>query len=200
MKSETEPLQTGQMRPWVPLEKGQQGSDGDSMLESMVANTGTLDLDDEGNWDFHGSSSGRIFLRKMRDQFGDLMGKPDSMPFMRYNNATPRSQPTESPKTLADSPVGSTLPKTHELPAKHCAQLLCGNALDEAGALIRVVHQPTFYAMLHRIYDTPYEKYGEEEHRFLPLLYGVIAQGSLFARADQSQLQVNGYGNAIDQG
>lgn len=192
------PLQSGQVRPWVPLQRPQQtGSDGekDSMLESMVANTGLLDLDDEGNWDFHGHSSGRVFLRRMRDQFGDLMGKPDGMPFMKYKSVS-----ADSPRTSADTPIDPNLPRTHDLPPKHCAKLLAENALDDAGAILRVVHQPTFYAMFDRVYDIPYEDFGEEEHRFLPLLYGVIALGSLFAKADQSQLQTNGYENAIDQG
>ena len=193
-------LPPGQIKPWEPLEKIKQEPDDDSLLESMVADTGTLDLDDEGNWDFHGSSSGRIFLQRMRHQLGDLMGKPEPMPFVNHSNVTPRSQPVESPRTSGDTPIDPSLPKTHDLPAKHCALLLCGNALDDAGAMIRVVHQPTFYAMFHRIYDTPYEEYSDEEHRFLPLLYGVIALGALFARADQSQLQMNGYENAIDQG
>ena len=166
----------------------------------MVANTGSLDLDEEGNWDFYGHSSGRIFLRKMRDQFGDLMGKPGAMPLMTYKNAAPRSQHVDSPKILVDSPMDPSLPRTHDLPDRNCAKLLCENALDDAGAVIRVVHQPTFYVMFDRVYDTPYEQFGEEEHRFLPLLYGVIALGSLFAKADQSQLQMNGYENAIDQG
>ena len=199
VKHEVQPLQSSQSRPWPPLGKVQQGCEGekDSMLESMVTNTGSLDLDDEGNWDFHGHSSGRVFLRRMRDQFGDLMGKPDGMPFMRFRNM---SQPSESPKSSTDTPMDLNLPRTHDLPAKHCAKLLCENALDDAGAIIRVVHQPSFYSMFDRVYDVPYEKYGDEEHRFLPLLYGVIALGSLFARADQSQLQRNGYENAIDQG
>ncbi len=167
------------------------------MLESMVTNTGSLDLDDEGNWDFHGHSSGRIFLRKMRDQFGDLMGKPDAMPLMSYTSLSQPAGRIGTAKALADTP---NLPKTHDLPAKRCALLLSGNALDDAGAIIRIVHQPSYYAMLHRIYDMPYEELSDEEHKFLPLLYGVLALGTLFARAEQSELQTNGYGNAIDQG
>ena len=202
IKKEKPPLQMGQTRPWVLLENGRQQSDGekDSMLESMVTNTGSLDLDDDGNWDFHGHSSGRIFLRKMRDQLGDLVGKPDAMPLMRYDNVSPRSQPMESPRNWVDTPLDPLLPKTHDLPAKHCAQLLCGNALDDAGAVLRVVHQPTFYALFDRVYDLPYEELDDEDHRFLPLLYGVIAWGALFAKSDQSELQTNGYGNAIEQG
>ncbi|KAL6713434.1 Gypsy retrotransposon integrase-like protein 1 [Lecanora helva] len=205
MKNGKQGLPTSQMRPWEALAKvpkPQQSVDGesDAMLESMVANTGSLDLDEEGNWDFYGHSSGRIFLRKMRDQFGDLMGNPGAMPLMRHNSEAPRPSPVDSPKTLVDTPIDPNLPKTHDLPDKQSAKLLCENALDDAGAILRVVHQPTFYVMFNRIYDTPYENYGDAEHRFLPLLYGVIALGALFAKADQSPLQLNGYENAIDQG
>lgn len=199
LKQDIQPLQPGQLRPWIPLKNVENGASAekDPLLESMVTNTGTLDLDDDGKWDFHGHSSGRIFLRRMRDQFGDLMGKADSMPFMRYKSV---SQPTESPRPLADTPMDPKLPRTHELPAKRCALLLSGNALDDAGAILRVVHQPSYYTMLHRIYDIPYEDFGDEEHKFLPLLYGVIALGTRFARSEQSELQTNGYSNAIDQG
>ena len=204
IKQELQPTQSGQVRPWVPLEKPQQGSDGEreSMLESMVANTGLLDLDDEGNWDFHGHSSGRAFLKKMREQFGDLVGKDSSngrapLTFVGYKSLSPSM---DSPKYSVDSSLARNLPITHELPAKHFARLLCENALDDAGAMIRIVHQPTFYVMFDRVYDTPNEEFGDEENRFVALLYGVIALGALFARAEQSQLMKNGYENAIDQG
>ena len=204
MKQKLQPTQSGQARPWVPIEHPQQGSDGEreSMLESMVANTGLLDLDDEGNWDFHGHSSGRAFLKKMREQFGDLVGKdgsngPGPLAFMRYKSLSPSM---DSPKYSVDSPLARNLPITHELPPKHCAQLLCENALDDASAIVRIVHQPTFYVMLNRVYDTPNEEFGEEENKFVALLYGVIALGALFCKAEQSQLMKNGYENAIDQG
>src|ERR1700742_2750512 len=45
--------------------------DDDAQLQSMVDRTGTLDLDDNGHWDFHGQSSGYVFMRKFRAQFGD---------------------------------------------------------------------------------------------------------------------------------
>jgi hypothetical protein len=34
--------------------------------------------------------------------------------------------------------------------------------------------------MVHRIYDTPVESFGNEENQFLPLLYVVLALGCLF--------------------
>jgi hypothetical protein len=202
MKHETQPLPSSQARPWAPLEKHQQrpSNEKDPMLESMVTNTGSLDLDDEGNWDFHGHSSGRFFLRRMRDQFGDLMGKPDALPLMNYSRLSQPAQSVGSPKASVNTPLDPSKPKTHDLPAKRCALLLSGNALDDAGAILRIVHQPSYYSMLHRIYDMPYEEFGDKEHRFLPLLYGVLALGALFGKAEQSELQTNGYEHAIDQG
>ncbi|KAF6237283.1 hypothetical protein HO173_004752 [Letharia columbiana] len=193
----------GQARPWVPLGVSQQGNEGekDSVLESMVTNTGSLDLDDQGNWDFYGHSSGRVFLRKMREQFGDLMGQTTdgqhAMPFLRFKST---SQPFESPKSSADRSQDPNLPNTRDLCAKNCALMLTSNALDDACAILRLVHRPTFDAMLHRIYDTPPEKFGDEEKNFLPQLYAVLALGTLFARAEQSELQKSGYDNAFEQG
>ncbi len=202
IKRETQALPSGQARPWAPLEKHEQrpSQEKDPMLESMVTNTGSLDLDDEGYWDFHGHSSGRIFLRRMRDQFGDLMGKPDAMPHLNYTRLSQHTEPVSPPKVSANTPMDPSVPKTHDLPAKHCALLLSGNALDDAGAIIRIVHQPSYYVMLHRIYDMSYEEFGDKEHKFLPLLYGVLSLGALFARAEQSELQTNGYEHALDQG
>lgn len=171
----------------------------ESLLESMVENTGSLDLDDQGYWDYHGHSSGLIFLRRMREQFGDLMGKSEGygFPSLKARNL---QLALESPKSIGDSPLESNLPNTHDLPTRDCARSLCGYALDDACAVMRFVHQPTFYAMLDRIYDCQPEYFGNEENRFLPLLYAAMALGCLFAKAEDSQLQINGYESAIDQG
>ncbi|MCJ1261011.1 hypothetical protein MMC22_000875 [Lobaria immixta] len=171
----------------------------ESLLESMVENTGSLDLDDQGYWDYHGHSSGLVFLRRMREQFGDLMGKSEGygFPTLKARNL---HLALESPKSNGESPLESNLPNTHDLPTKDCARSLCGYALDDACALMRFVHQPTFYTMLDRIYDVQPEYFGNEENRFLPLLYAVMALGCLFAKAEDSQLQINGYESAIDQG
>ena len=193
----------GQARSWVASGKSQPGSDAEkeSVLESMVTNTGSLDLDDEGNWDFHGHSSGRVFLKKMREQFGDLMGQTSNgqlgLPFMNHRRT---SRSMESPKSSADLSHDSSLPNTRDLCAKSCALLLTSNALDDSCAILRIVHRPAFDAMLHRIYDTPPEDFGEDENSFLPQLYAVIALGALFARAEHSELQLYGYDNAFEQG
>lgn len=176
-------------------------ADPGSMLESMLQNTGSLDLDDQGRWDFHGNSSGIVFLRALRDQFGDLMGQAEGygMPFLKTRTL---ASPVNSPKSAESGPSLSDagLPNKEDLPPKDCAVLLAQYALDDACALMRFVHQPTFWAKFERAYQTPVDQYRDSETRFLPLLYSVVALGALFAKADRSQLQQWGYENAIDQG
>lgn len=186
--------------------KGQPGNqvgseeEKESMLESMVEDTGTLEIDDDGFWDFHGHSSGRAFLLKMRQQFGDLMGKPEghAMPFMKSPDHTDTL--VNSPAASVTSPMGLRPPNLDSLPPKNCAILLCKNALDDTCAVLRFIHHPTFYEMLDRIYDAPRQSLGSHESKFLSLLYSVIALGTLFATGEQSQLMTNGFENAIDQG
>ncbi len=208
VKQETKPMDFTQVMPGIlpriPQTNPPPNADAekDSLLESMVESTGLLDIDDQGYWDFHGHSSGLVFLRRMRETFGDLMGKTEGagMPFMKSRSPMSLSQPIESPKSLADSPMDSNLPNTQDLPSRACARKLCEYALDDACALMRFVHQPTFYAMFDRVYDVAPEHFGNDENRFLPLLYSALALGCLFAKAETSILQIEGYESAIDQG
>ena len=174
----------------------------DSMLESMVKNTGSLDLDDRGFWDFHGHSSGLVFLRRMREQFGDMMGESEAQgtPFAKPRASAPAPFFTDSPSSAGDSPPESNIPNTHDLPSKKCARKLSEATLNEACAIFRFIHQPTFWSLFERIYEIPPDRYGNEENRFLPLLYMVLAVGCLFAKHEKSVLKSEGYENAIDQG
>ncbi|KAI4100745.1 MAG: hypothetical protein L6R37_005282 [Teloschistes peruensis] len=171
----------------------------EALLESMVHEAGSLALDDQGHWDFYGQSSGMVFLRRMREQFGDLLGKPEDSgtPFTKSSNVSSR---LNSPTSGNGSPLGSSPTNTHDLPARACAQKLCSCALDDAASLLRFVHQPTFYMMFDRVYDTPQEQLTSTDQKFLPLFYSVIALGCLFAKAEQSMLQSYGYESAAEQG
>lgn len=186
-----------------PRTSGERSSgSSDNLLESMVDHTGSLDLDDQGNWDYHGQSSGIVYLRCLREQFGDLMGKAEGygMPFLKTSRiASPRS-PVNSPQCSSNSPTEHLLPHTEDLPPRACAIHLCENALDDACALMRIVHLPTFWAKFDRAYTVPPEQYQDAESRFLPLLYVVLALGAVFAKSENSHLQRWGYENAIDQG
>ncbi|KAI4124773.1 MAG: hypothetical protein LQ338_004632 [Usnochroma carphineum] len=201
IKPEREPPPAGGASDFGPQPSFSQAvakAEEDSLLESMVHEAGALDLDDQGHWDFYGQSSGLVFLRLMREQFGDLLGKSDGTNiFMKSCGISGR---LSSPQSASQSPINPGFTNVHDLPAKTCARKLCSCALDDAAALLRFVHQPSFYAMFDRIYSTPPEEFTPTDQKFLPLLYAVLALGCLFAKAEESMLQSYGYESAIDQG
>ncbi|KAK6601632.1 fungal specific transcription factor [Botrytis cinerea] len=150
-------------------------SEQDAQLRSMIESTGQLDLDERGNWDFHGGSSGTVFIRRLREQFGSLLGSPNLLP----KPPSAQMPPTfDSPRSSTDSPYDFGLPNTMDLPPREVAMSLCEDALHCACCLLRFVHEPSFYEMFNRIYDLPPESFGDEEHKFLPLLYMALALGS----------------------
>jgi hypothetical protein len=179
-----------------PAEGGEE-----SLLETMMENSGSLDLDDQGHWDYHGHSSGVIFMQRLRKQFGNMV-----IPLRPSTRSRQISHVLESPKSQSESPQdsnsisNSTAPPTHDLPSKEVAKSLCRSAFDHACVLMRLVHEPSFFTMFDRIYDTPWEQFTNEEHTFLPLLYVVIAVGCLFSDDVESTLDVAGYEGAIGQG
>ncbi|KAL9019608.1 MAG: hypothetical protein Q9185_003150 [Variospora sp. 1 TL-2023] len=201
VKLEGQPPSTGmsaQLRQQPSFSQPAAKAEEDSLLESMVHEAGSLNLDDQGHWDFYGHSSGMIFLKRMREQFGNLLGKSDATSiFMKSSIITGR---LNSPKSPGRSSMSPGFTSVHDLPAKKCAKKLCSYALDDAAALLRFVHQPSFYAMFDRIYDTSPEHFTSVDQRFLPFLYAVLALGCLFAKAEESVLQSFGYESATDQG
>ena len=179
-------------------------SEADAQLRSMITSTGHLDLDESGRWDFHGGSSGAAFVRRMREQFGGLLG-PDNNSPMLPRIPRPAALPPvfDSPRSSAESPLDPGLPNTVDLPSRETAKVLCANSLDKACSLLRFVHQPSFYEMFDRIYDTPVENFGNEENRFLPLLYVILALGCMFhsdLADDPNGPSRNIYKTKIDQG
>lgn len=177
-----------------PSEPAPEGGE-EGLLETMVGNSGLLDRDDQGHWDYHGHTSGIIFVRRLRKQLGASDG-PGPM-----SRSTPMTAKMfESPKSVSESPQDTALPPTHDLPPRAAARRLCHNAIDDACSLMRFVHEPSFFANLERIYDTPPEQFGNEENAFLPLLYIVMAVGCLFSDDGVGTLDLAGYEGAIDQG
>jgi hypothetical protein len=177
----------------------QPGSDGcvDSQLESMVKSTGQLDLDEQGNLEYHGHSSGLSFVQRMREQWGEVMLPPgQGTPFLK---SRPMSQVFYSPRSVNDSPLDSSSTHT-EMPSKDVALKLCDIAINDAASILRVVHYPTFLKQVDRLYEVPQESYGNEENVFLPLMYSVMALGTLFSKDDNGDLDRKGYENAIVEG
>jgi hypothetical protein len=164
--------------------EGSKPTDQGAQLRSMIESTGQLDIDESGNLDFHGGSSGAVFVRRMREQFGDLLGDDHGGPFLpKFPRTKPIGPIYDSPRSSSiESPLEGGMPNTIDLPSREAAKVLCQNSLNSACALLRFVHQPTFYKMLNRIYDIPPENFGDEESKFLPLLYVVLALGCMFNR------------------
>lgn len=174
--------------------------DDDGEIEPMVDQMGLLDLDDQGHWDFHGHSSGYAFMRKFRSQFGEQF-LPVAHPRLT-SKARNIAHLLESPKSAQSSPYESMLPAGVELPPREAAIELCRNALDDCCALMRPLHRPTFFRRLHSIYDTDPDQYSNEQMKFLPLLYVVMALGFLFTKveSENSMLEIKSYSDAIEQG
>lgn len=166
----------------MSVDSEQENPSQDAQIRSMISATGQLDLDERGDWDFHGGSSGAVFLRRMREQFGGLLGGGDPRaPFLpRPPRLLTMPSALESPRS-SESPYESGLPNVLDLPSKEIAFKLSYYALNRACSLLRFVHGPSFYEMFDRIYDTPVEDYGDAENRFLPLLYVVLALGGMFS-------------------
>jgi hypothetical protein len=176
----------------------------DAQLRSMIESTGQLDIDEAGHWDFHGGSSGTVFVRRMREQFGGLLGNDHNAPlFPRVPRPLIVTTMFDSPRSSTDSPYDVGLPNTMDLPSREIAKVLCNASLERACSLLRFVHQPTFYEMVDRIYDTTPENFGDSENRFLPLLYVVLALGCMFHTEpgeDPNGPVQNTYKAGIDQG
>jgi hypothetical protein len=173
-------------------------TDDESQMQPMVDRVGTLDLDDKGNYDFHGHSSGFAFMRRFRAQFGEQ--------FLPYPNSNLRGrsiqQLIESPKSSQSSPYELNLSASVDLPPREAAIELCRNALDDCCALMRPLHRPTFFQRFHSIYETDPEQFSNQQLKFLPLLYVVMGLGCLFSRTENesTMLDIKGYEEAIEQG
>lgn len=168
----------------------------DAQMQSMVDQAGSLDLDDTGHWDFHGQSSGYMFMRRFRAKFGDSL-----IPIPRGPDNRNLANMVESPRSMLSSPFDANGELLTDLPPRDVAIRYCQHSLDDGCALSRPLHKPTFYKRLNSLYDTDSEHWNTEQMRFLPLLYIVMALGCLFT---PSFLEDNpngkGYQEGIDQG
>lgn len=161
-----------------------QGTEKDSLLESMVEAAGRLDIDESGHMDFHGHSSGLAFLAHLNNQFGDLLGEDGAS--MKKIRSTAFPAVFDSPQSSVSSSPDATIQSTALLPTKEVAKVLVDACLDDACMLMRFVHRPSFNHMLDKIYEMDAGMYGEAESSFLPLLYLSLAVGCLFV-SDMSQ-------------
>ncbi|PHH78859.1 hypothetical protein CDD82_2800 [Ophiocordyceps australis] len=184
-------LRTGQAtEPEVPS---------DAKLTTMIDSIGQLDLDDRGGWDFHGTSSGHVFLRRMKDNFRGLLGPVSKVPFLPRPDRHPGLTGFDSPSSGPGSPF-STVSTYPDLPPKETARKLCYYSLSCATCLLRIVHVPTFYERLDQVYGRPMDSLSQEDTHFLALVYAVLALGCMYNTLEDNKPGSGAYKAAIDQG
>ena len=110
------------------------------------------------------------------------------------------SQAPSSPNsTQSFAESSAALPCKDDLPDREEARVLCEDAILDAGAMLRVVHLPTFLKQLDRMYDLPAAEYGDAEHSFLPLLFAALSLGKVFSKGTTAVDCVS-YEALIDEG
>lgn len=172
----------------------------DAQVLSMIQSIGQLDLDDKGGWDFHGASSGAVFLRRMKEHFRGMLGPPEKAPFLPRPERPPGLMQLEASQSDASSPFSCTSSVALELPSKEEVRDLCYYSLNCATCLMRIVHVPSFYESLDSIYDKSYENLSPEETHFLGLLYAVMALGCLYRNLDLTKPNRAAYDEAMSEG
>jgi hypothetical protein len=158
----------------------------DAQLRSMIDSVGQLELNETGDYDFHGTSSGSVFFRRMKDHFRSLLGKDNQLPQLPKSPQPQGVLSLDSPKSSASSPYNAAnLPHTYDLPPRDKAIALCNESLNNATCLLRIVHVPSFYEMLDNIYQKPPDAFVVEDMRFLALAYSVMALGCMYNVPDR---------------
>lgn len=172
----------------------------DMQLLSMIESIGQLDLDEKGGWNYHGTSSGAVFLRRMRENFRGMLGPAGREPFLPRPERPMGLINLDSPESAGSSPFESGSLHMRELPPKEVARSLCYYSLNCATCLLRIVHLPSFYEMFDMIYDKSGEQLTTNESRSLALLYAVMALGCMYNPLDDNNTRAVAYKDALEEG
>lgn len=188
-------LHAGQHPPPPPSSS----SSNDAQLVSMIDSAGQLDIDDKGGWDFHGISSGSVFLKRMKEHFRGKLGPSTKIPFSTRSDRPQGLTNLDPPTPVVQSPFSSASTYA-ELPSKEVTRNLCYYSLSCATCLVRIVHIPSFYEKLDKIYDRPVDSLNQEETHFLGLVYAVLALGCMYDSLDGASASKMAYKEATDEG
>ncbi|KAK1243091.1 hypothetical protein MKX07_003719, partial [Trichoderma sp. CBMAI-0711] len=120
---------------------------------------------EQGEIEFHGTSAERTFMEELMEKIGDSSVTHPRLPI---HASVPGLFHSEA-RSSDDVP----------LPTRDQAMRLVEAALD-AQVLLHIIHRPSFDFSFHMVYSLEPSEYSLRERRFLPLLYAVIAFGSLF--------------------
>ncbi|KAI1479010.1 fungal-specific transcription factor domain-containing protein [Daldinia eschscholtzii] len=192
-----------QARARASATKGKQSgssSSVDAQLHSMIETAGQLDLDDRGNYDFHGTSSGSVFFKRMKEHFRGLLGRDYQVPFLPRPPRPVGVLTLDTPRPPSSSRAPPSRPTPpHDLPTKERALALCSESLNNATCLLRIVHIPSFYKMLDDLYEKPATAAGTENKRNLALAYSVMALGCMYNMPESDSSETPPYKVAMDE-
>ncbi|KAI9147962.1 transcriptional activator Mut3p [Paramyrothecium foliicola] len=192
--------QNGKQRSSVPSSNaGSDPNQNEAQLTSMINSIGQLDMDDKGGWDFHGVSSGAVFLRRMKEHFRGMLGPVSKVPFLPRSERPAGLTNLDSPSPAPNSPF-SVAPSPLELPPKEVTRNLCYYSLSCATCLVRIVHAPSFYDRLDKLYDKPLDNLSSEDNHFLGLVFSILALGCMYNRLDDNSTESPTYKTALDEG
>lgn len=171
-------------------------SEQDANLATVLEETGRLALDNMGDWSYQSHGSSAAFVRRLGERFANMS---DLSIEDKTTNLRLRGTPDifESANHLMNPAFEDSSHEFISLPPREIAIELATSALNEACALFNFVHKPSFFSMLEEVYLLNPAQYTDKEHRFLPLLYAVLALGYLFSCNEQVR---SGYTHAISEG
>lgn len=173
----------------------------DARITSMIETIGQLELDEGGGWDFRGASSGAVFLRRMKENFGGLLGNDYQTTFLPRPSKVPGLLHLDPPSSSAGNSAGGAMPHDiYDLPPKDRAHQLSSCALTCATALLRIVHIPTFFEKFEVIYGKPSPDFDDDDRKFLALFYAVLAVGCVYNIGEEDAGNQLDYKLATEEG
>ncbi|KAI0180830.1 hypothetical protein GGR52DRAFT_577567 [Hypoxylon sp. FL1284] len=173
----------------------------DAQLHSMIERVNNLDLDEKGDYDFQGNSSGSAFFKRMKEHFRSLLGRDYQIPFLPRppRPAGMAAFDYPHPPSVSRAPPNQ-VPSVYTLPPKPRALALCSESLHNATCLLRIVHIPTFYKMLDGLYAMSADMLDREDNRrSLALAYSVMALGCMYNIPEKDSADVPPYKISADE-
>lgn len=140
-----------------------QSTDGASGARMSITHANIYHTVHKGAVEFQGISSDRTFIQSIYQQLG-----------LWADDISQTRLPVVPVTGLFDT--SSRPPVDVKLPPRDTAKRLTEAAL-EGQTLYSVIHRPSFEAMFNLVYSLDEADYSVHEHRFLPLLYAVLAYG-----------------------
>ncbi|KAL5604766.1 uncharacterized protein BROUX77_004952 [Berkeleyomyces rouxiae] len=161
----------------------------DKTIASMTGSIGNLDFNGPGNWNFQGPSSSTVFFLWIKKHFRGMLGlvlENEEDFQMRPRCLQTLAKSAVPNRSLENNGDSLTLAGKTYLPTKEVAHGLCYYYnLNSATCLIRILHMPSFYALLDQVYAAPFEAMASVTFRHsLAVVHSVFAVGYMYQTMD----------------